>query len=74
MNILDMLKDIDPVYDYEKSQDFFADGYLDSFDLTSLIGTIEEKYGISIAGEDLSAENFKSIAAITAMLARYGVK
>lgn len=74
MKVLEILKDIDPIYDYEKSQDFFADGYIDSFDLTRLIGTLEEKYGISIGGEDLDAENFKSIAAMEALLSRYGVK
>ena len=72
--ILEILREIDSVYDYEKSQDFFADGYLDSFDLTRLIAIFEDKFGISIGGDDLNADNFKSIPAMEALLARHGVK
>ena len=74
MKLIEILQEIHPQFDFEKSKDFFADGLIDSFDLTRLIGALEEAYGISIKGEDLKAENFRSLASITEMLERYGVK
>lgn len=72
MNILALLQGMHPQFDYEKSEDFFADGLLDSFDLTRLITELEENCGIEIGGEALSPENFRSLAAIRALLERHG--
>ena len=74
MKLLEILQGIHPQFDYEASQDFFADGLIDSFDLTRLIAALEENFDISIGGEELSAENFKNLEALQGLLRRHGVK
>lgn len=74
MKLLEILQDIHPQFDYEHSEDFFEDGFIDSFDLTRLIAALEEEFGISIGGEELSAENFRNLSALQELLARHGVK
>ncbi len=74
MKILEILQGLHPQFDYENSEDFFAEGLIDSFDLTRLIAALEETFGISIGGDELDAENFKNLDAISALLSRHGVK
>ena len=74
MKILEILQGIHPQFDYSVSQDFFTDGLIDSFDLTRLIAALEENFDISIGGEELSAENFKNLEALQALLRRHGVE
>lgn len=74
MKILEILQGLHPQFDYENSEDFFAEGLIDSFDLTRLIAALEEAFGISIGGDELDAENFKNLDAISALLSRHGVK
>ena len=45
-----ILADIRPEFDFESSTDFIEDGYLDSFDLVTLVAELDETYGISIDG------------------------
>lgn len=72
--LIDILQEIHPQFDFGQSEDFFADGLIDSFDLTRLIAALEDEYGINIGGDDLQAENFKNLKAIAALLERHGVK
>ncbi len=66
--ILDMLKELRPEYDFETSVDFVMDGLLDSFDIVSICGMLEETYGIKIDGLDIVPENFSSVAAIRSLV------
>ena len=68
--LLEMLTEIRPEFDFTESDDFVADGYLDSFDIVTLISMIEEELGVSIDGLDIVPENFKNIESITAMIQR----
>lgn len=71
--VLEVLKGIRPEFDFTTSEDFIADGMLDSFDLITLISELDECYGISISGTDILPDNVRSIAAITRLLQKYGV-
>jgi acyl carrier protein len=72
--VLEVLKGIRPESDFTKSEDFIADGMLDSFDVITLVSDLDETYAISISGVDILPENVKSIAAITSLLNKYGVQ
>ena len=72
--ILNMLKELRPEFDFTKSQDFISDGFLDSFDIVSLSNMLEEKYGISIDGLDIVPENYSSVNAIAALVKKSGRK
>jgi acyl carrier protein len=71
--ILELLQGIRPEEDYTSSQDYFVDGLLDSLDLITLVSALDRRYGISIRGVDIVPENFHSLTAIRALLARHGV-
>lgn len=67
-DILAMLKDKHPEFDYESSGDYIADGLLDSFDIVLLTTELESRFGVSIPGEAILPENFASAAAIAAFV------
>ena len=51
--IIELLKEIRPEFDFENSEDFIEDGYLDSFDVVSLVELLESTFGIVIDGLDI---------------------
>ena len=70
----DILKEIRPEFDFSASSDFMADGMLDSFDMMTLVATLDKTYGISIQGTDIVPENFKNLQTIEALLRQSGAK
>lgn len=68
--IYEILKDLRPEFDFEESENFVEDGYLDSFDIVSIISILEEKYGIKIDGLDVIPENFESIESIMSLISK----
>jgi acyl carrier protein len=72
--IADILKEIRPEFDFTASNDFMADGMLDSFDMVTLVSTLDKTFGISIPGTEIVPENFQNIGTIEALLRKCGVK
>jgi acyl carrier protein len=50
--------------------DLLAKGLVDSHGVMELVGFLEERYGISVADEDLTPENFQSLGRIEEFVAR----
>lgn len=74
MNTLaELLNEIRPEFDFTASRDFIADGMLDSFDVVTLVATLDSRYGISIEGTDIIPEHFQNIETIASLLRKYGV-
>ena len=71
--VIEILKEIRPEFDFTKSEDFIADGYIDSFDLITFVAALEKNYGIKIKGTEIVPENFCNLAAITGLLKGHGV-
>jgi acyl carrier protein len=71
--VLEVLKGIRPEFDFTTSEDFIADGMLDSYDVITLISELDQSYGISIAGTDILPENVRSLAALQQLLQKYGI-
>lgn len=46
------------------------EGILDSLGLQQLITFLEQKYGVSVADEDLLPENFENIGAIAELISK----
>ena len=67
----EILKSVRPEYDFSTSEDFIKDGLLDSLDIVNLVVALEEEYGISIDGEDVTPENFKNLETLEQFLQRY---
>lgn len=62
--ILKMLAELRPEFDFTDSDDFVMDGMLDSFDIITLCNMLEEKYSVRIDGLDIVPENFSSLSTI----------
>ena len=67
----DILRQIRPELELSASDDLLADGMLDSLDVITLVSELDKTHGISIAGVDVVPDNFRSFAAIEALLSRY---
>lgn len=72
--IVEILKEIRPEFEFEGVENFFEEGMLDSFDLMTLVSTLQEEYGVKIAGEEILPENFANVDAIVALLEKSGAK
>jgi acyl carrier protein len=70
----EILKEIRPEFDFSASNDFLADGMLDSFDMVTLVAALDKNYGISIPGTDIVPENFLNLQTIEALLRKTGAK
>lgn len=71
--IITILSEIRPEFDFTQSQDYINDGFLDSFDVVTLVTELDEKFAISIDGVDIVPENFKNVEAIKLLLKKKGV-
>jgi len=72
--IIAILKEIRPEFDFEGVENFFEEGMLDSFDLMTLVSTLQSECGVKIAGEEILPENFANVDAIAALLEKSGAK
>ena len=68
--IINMLKEIKPTKDLTNATDIVEGGYMDSFELMSLIARLGDDFGIEIDVDEITPENFNSVDAITAMVTR----
>lgn len=68
--ILEILKDIQPDFDFETSGNFVQDGYLDSFDVITLVSELENKFSVAISALDIVPENFASVESIRQLVKR----
>lgn len=72
--IIDILTSVRPEFDFTQSNDFIEDGFLDSFDVVTLVTELDKAFSISIDGIDITPENFKNLESIEALLTNKGVK
>ena len=72
--IMAMLNELRPEFDFTESDDFVMDGLLDSFDIISLVSMLEEKYGCKIDGLDIVPENFSSVDSVISLVKKSGGK
>ena len=72
-DVIDLLKELRPEFDFTKSQDFIEDGMLDSFDVVSLVSMMDKEYNIKIKGREVVPENFANLESIKNLLNKYGV-
>lgn len=56
--------------DWASQEKIMDDEMIDSLDLVAIISDLDEKYDIEITVDDITPENFNSVAAIAEMVAR----
>ncbi|MBQ0027603.1 MAG: acyl carrier protein [Lachnospiraceae bacterium] len=62
--LLEILEGVRPDLDFDLENALVDDGILDSFDIITIVGEINEAYNIEIDVVDLLPENFNSAEAI----------
>ena len=69
--ILEVLQSIRADAEFEKSEDFIEDGFLDSFEIVDLVSELEDRFLIEIRGTDIIPENFTNLDTIAALVEKY---
>lgn len=59
-----ILLELRPDVDFDNCTTLIDDGILDSFDIISLVGEVNEVFEVEITAADLVPENFNSMEAI----------
>lgn len=68
--LLELLEDIKPTVDFRTCTGLIDDGYLDSFDILSIVSELNDAFGIEISPVDIIPENFNSAQALCDMVER----
>ena len=68
--VIEILEDINPDIDYTAETSLIDGGLLDSFDIVSLVGELNDAFDISITVVDLVPENFNSADAMAELVER----
>ena len=58
------------ITEIDPQENLLSKGIVDSHGVMELVGFLEERYGISVGDEDLSPENFESVASIEGFVER----
>ena len=72
--IVEILTELRPEFDFNQDINFIQAGMLDSFDIITLVNSLDEKFRISIDGIDILPENFSSVKKIETLLRKNGVE
>lgn len=62
--LLKLLQGVRPDIDFKNETALIDDGYLDSFDVVSIISEIDDQFGVQIRINELDPENFNSAESI----------
>ena len=68
--MIELLEDVKEDVDYASCTTLIDDHVLDSFDILSIISTLNDAYDISIPAAEIVPENFNSAASLLAMVER----
>lgn len=68
--LIKILEDIKPTVDFLACTDLIDGGYLDSFDILSIVSECNDAFGIEISPVDIVPDNFNSAAALWSMVQR----
>ena len=66
--IYEILSMIRPEFDFHSSDNFVEDGYLDSFDVVSIIPELEQTFNVIIDGVEVDPDNFVSVQGIVELV------
>lgn len=58
------------ITEIDPQENLLSKGIVDSHGVMELVGFLEDRYGITVGDEDLSPENFESVASIEAYVQR----
>ncbi|WP_230397278.1 acyl carrier protein [Novisyntrophococcus fermenticellae] len=68
--LLEILEDVVPDVDFEGCETLIDDGLLDSFAILTIVGELEDEFGVSVTPAEIVPENFNSAKALWSMVLR----
>lgn len=68
--LLDILRELHPEVDFETCDTLIDDKILDSFDIISIITSVNSEYDVAIPAEEIIPENFNSAEALYDLIER----
>lgn len=66
--LMEILGRLRPEVEFERETGLMDDNILDSFDMVSLIGEINEAFDIEVSFDDIEPENFNSVDAMLELI------
>lgn len=66
--LMEILEEIRPDVDFENEKQLITDGILDSFDIVSLVGALNDEFDLEIQVGDLVPDNFNSTEGMIALI------
>ena len=63
-----LLEDIRPDVDFRTINTLVSDGFIDSFDIVTIIAAIEEEFAVEISVDSMLPENFESATAMMSLI------
>ena len=66
--VIDMLDQIKDDVDFSKAVNLVDDRILDSFDILSIIGAIDDEFDVSVPAKDIVPQNFNTAQGIYQMV------
>lgn len=63
-----MLEEIRPDVDFRSVNTLVSDGYIDSFDIVTIIASIEDGFSVEIPVDSMLPENFDSVEAMMKLI------
>lgn len=68
--MIEILEDIQPGVDYANCTTLIDDGILESFAILSIVGELEDVFGVTLTPAEIIPENFNSAQALWDMVQR----
>lgn len=68
--LLEILAELRPDIDFTVEKHLIDDGILDSFDIVTLVGDLNDAFDVDISAEDLEPENMNSVEGMMALIQR----
>lgn len=72
--IREMIEELQPYADFDETTSLLDEDVLDSVSVLVLVQEIEERFEMEIAAEEITAQNFKDMRSIIAMIKESGKK
>lgn len=69
-HMIELLEDVKGNVDYENCTTLVDDRVLDSFDILSIISSINDEFDVSVPAKDIVPDNFNSAQAMLDMVKR----
>lgn len=68
--LMEILTEIRPDVDFENETSLIDDGILDSMDIVSLVGELDDAFDVTVGVENILPENFNSVDAMVKLIER----